>query len=156
MIKIAFYKGKGNWADTLIRLWTRSPYSHCELVIDDGDELLWISSSPRDGKVRILQNPSMNPNNWDYITIPNTVFADNQLIVKLVSPQLGKKYDWLGIFFTQFLPLNIQDPNKWFCSEIVTYLLKKSILSTIKNKPAWYNPGRLYKELNRIIKTTIK
>ena len=149
MIKIAFYKAKGNWVDKLIRLWTRSIYSHCELVINDEDELLWISSSPRDGGVRILQNPSMNPNNWDYITIPNTNSTDIQLINKLTASQLGKKYDWLGIFFTQFLPLNIQNPNRWFCSEIVTYLLKESLLS-IKNKPSWYSPGELYIELLKL------
>lgn len=30
--KIAFYKAKGNYVDKAIRIWTNSPYSHCEIV----------------------------------------------------------------------------------------------------------------------------
>ena len=45
--KLAFYKAKGNWIDFLVRVFTNSPYSHCELVINKD----WYSSSPRDGGV---------------------------------------------------------------------------------------------------------
>ena len=50
--KIAFYKAKGNIIDKSIRLWTRSKYSHCEIVIGEN----WYSSSPRDKGVRAKQN----------------------------------------------------------------------------------------------------
>lgn len=33
--KVAFYKGKGRWHNRFIRYWTRSKYSHAELVIDE-------------------------------------------------------------------------------------------------------------------------
>ena len=32
-IKIAFYKGQGNWLNKIIRWWTKSPYSHAELIL---------------------------------------------------------------------------------------------------------------------------
>lgn len=47
LVQLAFYKAKGDWVDKVIRWWTSSKYSHCEVVI--GDE--WFSSSPRDGGV---------------------------------------------------------------------------------------------------------
>ena len=43
-IRIAFYKGKGNWKNKVIRWWTKSPYSHAELVLPD--EITWVSISP--------------------------------------------------------------------------------------------------------------
>ena len=43
-IKLAFYKGKGNWKNKVIRWWTKSPYSHVELILPDGDT--WVSISP--------------------------------------------------------------------------------------------------------------
>ena len=44
-IRLAFYKGKGDWVDKLVRWWTKSQYSHVEVVVGN----TWISSSPRDG-----------------------------------------------------------------------------------------------------------
>ena len=50
-MKLAFYKGKGNWVDLIIRVFTNSPYSHVEIVLNKD----WYSSSPRDGGVRVKQ-----------------------------------------------------------------------------------------------------
>ena len=56
-VVLAFYKGKGDWLDWLIRLFTRSQYSHVEYVQDStamddqGRHECW-SSSFRDGGVR--------------------------------------------------------------------------------------------------------
>ena len=44
MVKIAFYKGKGNWINKIIRWWTRSNYSHAELVLPN--KMTWIGISP--------------------------------------------------------------------------------------------------------------
>ena len=42
LIYLALYKGRGTLFNRLIRLWTRSKYSHCELVLSDGR---WLSAS---------------------------------------------------------------------------------------------------------------
>ena len=43
-IKIAFYKGKGDILNGIVRWWTKSVYSHAELVLPDG--VSWIGISP--------------------------------------------------------------------------------------------------------------
>ena len=48
-MRVAFYKGEGNFFDKLIRWWTKSSYSHCELIFSDG---IFFSADPRDGGVR--------------------------------------------------------------------------------------------------------
>ena len=60
--RIAFYKAKGDIVDKSIRLWTRSKYSHCEIVIGEN----WYSSSPRDKGVRVKQIIDDN-GSWDFI-----------------------------------------------------------------------------------------
>ena len=47
-VQLALYKAPGEWTNALIRWWTRSQYSHCELVIDG----TCYSSSERDRGVR--------------------------------------------------------------------------------------------------------
>ena len=43
-IKVAFFKGDGDWHNHIVRWWTKSPYSHAELVLPDGKT--WISIRP--------------------------------------------------------------------------------------------------------------
>lgn len=62
--KLAFYKGKGNWVDLLIRVFTHSKYSHVEIVHNKD----WYSSSPRDGGVRVKQIVD-DGNGWDFVEV---------------------------------------------------------------------------------------
>ena len=138
MVTLAFYKYKGDWTDKVIRWYTHSPYSHTEMVIDG----VWYSSSPRDGKVRrkvIIPKEG----HWDFIEIPCSLAQKNKMKAFFES-QMDKRYDLLGIALSQVIPLNIQDPNKWFCSEICSKsLMVCGIMQT--GKPAqWYSPGRLF------------
>ena len=59
-ISVAFYKGKGNWKNRVIRWWTKSPYSHAELVLDD--KQTWIGISPFIKAKLVLRRVS----NYDY------------------------------------------------------------------------------------------
>ena len=43
-LKIAFYKGKGNFINAIVRWWTNSIYSHAELILPD--DATWIGISP--------------------------------------------------------------------------------------------------------------
>lgn len=140
MVKLAFYKGEGNWVDKTIRWWTKSHYSHVELVINS----VWYSSSPRTLEVR-GEKITPNPKHWDYIILEP--FNESSLI-HLANKELGKKYDWMGIFFSQFIPLGRENPNKWFCSEFCVGMLKDQI--KFKHKPSWYSPGKLYEEIKSL------
>ena len=141
MVRVAFYKGKGNLFDKLIRWWTKSPYSHCEVVINN----IWYSSSPVDLSVRAKQI-SCDYSKWDFILLTDDAVKEARMIEYFYNEQ-GKKYDWLGIVLSQVIPLDIQNPNRWFCSEISSAMLMHGGCIDMKNKASWYSPQRLYKKL---------
>lgn len=138
MITLAFYKGEGDISDKLVRLWTRSKYSHAELIIDG----LWYSSSPREGKVRAkIMQPKKG--NWDYIHFYCTK-EQRDKAKELFYENLNLKYDWLGIFCSQFIPLGVDSDDRWFCSEICADALHYAGLIRLEKPPSWYSPNRLF------------
>lgn len=110
LIYLALYKGKGKLFNRLIRLWTRSQYSHCELVMPDGR---WLSASAMDGGVR-AKRIELDLEHWDLFPLP---WADKHHIQALFQHHRGKGYDWLGIFLSQVLPLAVNSQRRMFCSE---------------------------------------
>ncbi|NOQ32451.1 MAG: hypothetical protein GQ570_15185 [Helicobacteraceae bacterium] len=135
-INIFFYKGKGDITDKLIRWWTKSEYSHVELAIGD----LFYSTSPRDLKVRSKRiTPKFE--SWDYVTInvTNEQLEDIKLFYKETS---NCKYDWLGIFFSQFIKVGVHHKDRWFCSEWVTASLKRAKILEVEY-PHNYSPQDL-------------
>lgn len=128
-IQLWFYKAKGNFLDKLIRLVTRSKYSHVELCIDG----YCYSSSQWDGGVRRkLINFS---DHWDKIELE--VSSEHKLdMLILFQEENGKKYDWFGAIKTaiRFVP---EHEDKFFCSEIVAQALGLP-------KPRNWTPEDLY------------
>ena len=137
-IQLMFYKGKGDLFDKLIRWWTHSEYSHVELVIGG----MWYSSSPRTGRVA-GRELVYNESHWDSVEVEANE-GQIKRMTRLFRQERGKKYDWLGITLSQILPLGIDMPNRWFCSEICAYVLKKSCTVRLDEKASWYSPQRLY------------
>ena len=119
--KIALYKGKGDITDKLIRWWTKSKYSHVEIVMGQ----TWTSISPITMR---LKSRIINANNdrWDFIDVE----IDKQNFDNIISKFYGCKYDWTGIFLSQFLPLGIQNPSRLFCSEFVAMVMKLDVPSS--------------------------
>ena len=109
LIYLALYKGKGTLFNALIRLWTRSKYSHCEIIMPDGR---WLSASAMDGGVRA--KAITLDGKWDLIALP---WADVSLIEKLYRDNEGKGYDWLGLLGSQLVPITVDNPRRMFCSE---------------------------------------
>lgn len=133
-IRLAFYKGKGDWVDKVIRWWTKSQYSHVEVVVGD----TWISSSPRDGGVRSMKMESYNVEHWDIIDYPGVSTVD---VFDLFRRTKGNDYDFIGILFSQILPLGIQSKSKWYCSEWAAKL---------KYKNSKLNPQQLYELVSKV------
>lgn len=106
-MKLAFYKGPGTFVDKLIRVITRSKYSHCEIVIDG----VFYSSSIQDGGVR-SKVINQNSGHWDFIEIN----GDIQKIKKWFKDHDDEKYDFFGAFGS-ILPFFSKKNNTWFCSE---------------------------------------
>jgi hypothetical protein len=91
-MKIAFYKatrpGLMGIYNLLVCWWTRSPYSHAEIVFKDG---LAASSSLMDGGVR-FKRIDFNPAHWDFLEITGDEFAIREWFID----HEGDDYDLMG------------------------------------------------------------
>ena len=124
---LAFYKGPGNWMDRLVRWWTGSVYSHCEVVIDD----YWYSASYQDSGVRCKYMAEYKEEHWDFVQVE----VNEKKFHELFDKAEGKGYDWLGIFLTEVVPMGIEDRGKWYCSEFCARAVGMSL---------HVSPGELY------------
>ena len=123
-IKVAFYRGKGGWVNKIIRWWTKSPYSHAELVMPDDET--WIGISPfKTSKLAARTKPIIDDIEWDYIEIE---INENQktLIEEFFQETEGCRYDWVGMLLSQIMPYHIKCRGKWYCSEWIAYALRIS------------------------------
>ena len=111
-ISIVFYKGRGTLGEKLIRLWTRSPYAHCEFHRSDG----LYHSNDRFKFISRAQALQIDPNDWEScnITLPHTIV---ERIEKRQMKKNGTAYDWLGILFSHVFRLGKHDQKRWFCSK---------------------------------------
>lgn len=116
VIKIAFYKGtrpgiKGVY-NIGVRAWTRSDYSHVELIFPNGQAA---SSSAEDGGVR-YNDIDFDAKNWDILTLPAALFEARAR--NWFDEHEGEGYDFLGNvhFVIGFVG---GTKKRWFCSEAV-------------------------------------
>ena len=130
--KLAFYiASNGNLVDKTIAWYTKSKYSHVELVVGRD----WYSTSPRDLEVRKKQIvPTQGV--WDYIDVE----VDETRLNILYETTRGAKYDWLGILFSQFIRANKHSKQRWFCSEFCA----EALWLEDSNK---YSPEDLYQKM---------
>ena len=111
---IAFYKGNKHWYSILIKLWTNSQYSHCELY--DGNFLIGVSSKYK----RVRKQPiKLDREKWDVYCL----VLRKEKVENFFQKTKGKPYDWKGILFSQVLNLRKQDKEKYTCSEWIAELL---------------------------------
>ena len=113
-MKLAFYKGKGNWVDLLIWVFTNSKYSHVEIVHNKD----WYSSSPRDGGVRVKQIQD-DGNSWDFVEIN----VDKERLYQKYREYRGRGYDFKGILLSNILPIGLHSKDQATCSEFVADVL---------------------------------
>lgn len=117
-MRIAFYRAtRPGWPgvyNRLVRWWTRSPYSHAELVLSDG---LCASASLADGGVR-FKRIDFDPTHWDFVEVAGDEPAARQWF----GDRLGRGYDLLGNvgFVLGFIR---DDPAKYSCAESIAAAL---------------------------------
>lgn len=135
-MKVAFYKstrpGIAGIYNRLVRWWTRSPYSHAELIFSDG---MAASSSFADGGVR-FKRIDFDPAHWDFVdvagndTVARQWFTDHQ----------GDPYDLWGNVGFVVGPVS-DDPGKRSCAE--------SIAEALGYPDSWrYSPAILHSVLS--------
>jgi hypothetical protein len=125
IIKIAFYKGRGLLRDRFIRWWTKSPYSHTELVLPNGEG--WIGIYPPDSpRVRLRTTPEdFRVDEWDFINLHATR-EQVDAVLSFYNKTAGQPYDWVGMILSHVTPFRIKRNDKWYCSEWVAYALEVS------------------------------
>ena len=127
IVKLALYKGRGQIGNALIRWWTRSPYSHCEIVIGD----MGYTSSLMDGGVR-AKRIQFAPEHWDFVELPWA----HELKVKAFFAQTDSEpYGWPDLVLRQVLNRGGDSPG-YFCSEWCAAALGLP-------NPQTFNPGTL-------------
>lgn len=108
-VDLALYKGKGMVGNALIRAWTRSPYSHCELVVNG----ISMSSSLMDGGVR-AKTINFMPEKWDVISLP---WASGEMVIEYFDRSKDESYSLLDLARSQFFNHASDQPRASFCSE---------------------------------------
>lgn len=139
-VTLALKKDPGCIFCSLIKWWTKSPYYHVEMIIGDK----WISSNSDMGGVTI-RDLQPKHENWDYVEVD----IDGRKLSKVwtfIESQQDKSYDWKGIILAQIMKIDrADDQDKWFCSEIVTEILKVFGEEKVKHiDSASIDPGELY------------
>jgi len=151
-IRVAFYRGKGGWLHKFIRWWTKSPYSHAELILPDGKT--WVSISPfLTSRVAPRIKYRVDHNDWDYLVFelnwrePVQKYQLDQLY-KFIDSTQGSKYDWTGMIMSQLCPFLIKRRNKWYCSEWIAHALVNSRIVMWDDIHLYdtpdLSPGKLY------------
>ena len=108
-LHLALYKGKGLIGNALIRWWTGSQYSHCELVIDG----ICYSSSLMDKGVR-KKVIDLKPENWDLVDLPSYLAP---MVLEYFERTKGQKYGWLDLIRSQIFNTASDKEGTSFCSE---------------------------------------
>jgi hypothetical protein len=138
---IAFYRGRGDIADHIVRFATRSPFSHCELIRQEarprrGDTVRCISASGRDGGVRIKEIRLEGPK-WDVYAVP---WAREDAWAR-AEAHLGAPYELWSMVISQLFNFRRHTRGRWFCSELIAHALGLSM-------PHAMSPGDLLRAVH--------
>lgn len=109
MVFLAMYKGKGLIGNSLIRWWTDSQYSHCEIGVNE----ICYSSSLSDGGVR-CKAINLKPDNWDLYPIP---WARADDVISYYNKTQFQPYGLFDLTMRQIMRLPATDRRGQFCSE---------------------------------------
>ena len=122
-VTLAFYKDGKSTVSRFIRWITRSEhYSHVEIILGD----VWVSALIENGVVVRKYDPAEFNEEYDYVRVPVNPEYWHETVNWINSHHGEHMYDFLGAIFGNMFHIPvIQDPNKWFCAEIVTTILKK-------------------------------
>jgi len=127
-VKLAFKKDSNSWISRLIKWWTKSKYSHVEVIIPGADgnfeSGFWLSANHKKGvRMKPLLLP-LNKTSWDYID----VYVDKTKYIQAkekISEITEYKYATKDLFLVQVLGLDKMESRKrLFCSESVCEVLR--------------------------------
>lgn len=108
-VQVAFFIGdQQNLADKLIRWRTQSKASHVEIIIDGYK----YSSYPGVGVRKAIFNNT--PGDWYLVDLPS---VSPEQVLTFFEKTKGMAYDWLAVILGQSFYIDLQNSNRYFCSE---------------------------------------
>jgi hypothetical protein len=143
-VRVLFYKRANGIISRLIKWWTNSDYYHVEMTINDTR----ISSTYEEGvKVSWTGDQSLyGPSDDSYELECELTNKQYRIIHTWLTNVNNRNYDLTGIFLSQILRSRVDDPKRWFCSELVTKVLQLLLVEeVISLTPNMISPGDLAK-----------
>ena len=151
-IQIAFFSGdKHKWHHRFIRWWTKSPYSHAEIVLD-GDT--WVSISPfLFTRVAARVRTNVAEKDWDYLEFYVTP-EELHALKDFISETTGDGYDWAGMLISQIGPFIVKGKGKWYCSSWIAHALAHAGIVKLKKLGIYelpdLHPGKLFEIISKV------
>lgn len=101
----------------LVQLVTWSHWSHVGIVMDNNQV---IESTFTHGGVKPVDIDTFKSraSDWIVVALPCT---SRQAIIDAAMSQVGKKYDWTGLFGILMRERHWQEDDAWFCSELIAW-----------------------------------
>tara|TARA_R110002167_G_scaffold23542_3_gene83673 strand:- start:142 stop:567 length:426 start_codon:yes stop_codon:yes gene_type:complete len=139
MIQVAFYTGSASWVNRAIRFVTRSPFSHCEIVIDGQ------GYTPKRGYSELYQRrPSEYLSDWELVQVP----WDEGAVRQFVSVNNRIDYD-LRSLIAHLVPGMHDSIHAQNCSEFIVNLGSFVGDPRFHNRTAYrYAPSDVYRVIN--------
>ena len=136
-MQIALFKSRSK-IGKVIRYYTRSPYSHCAMVFDDGS-IIEAREFKGVRRVKSLLEDMDEGQEVDLFDFEAT--PEQQAIIKdFLEKQIGKDYDyWMVVvgFVLKTTRENRKHSGKWFCSELLFAACEKANFLLLKNIEPW-------------------
>ena len=155
-VKVAFFKGNRNSRlHKFIRWYTKSQYSHAELIMPDNET--WVSISPfLSSKLEKRTPDFIDPDEWDFVELElhwRKPVRDYQLeqLEKFIQMTEGSGYDWFGLILSHLSPFVIKHKGKWYCSEWIAYALVHSRIIMWDQMNLHRTPGLSPAKLHEIL-----
>jgi len=141
-LAVAINDKNNNLIPKIVSLFTYSVAYHTELVFSDGKAIF---ASHKAGITWVERE--YNPYNWVNVPLP-WIGRHEQILIREWCNDLVQQdaqYDWAGAIFGGFWN-NIEDPNKWFCSELCAAAIRE-YTPPIKEAgdKKWWSPKDLWK-----------
>jgi hypothetical protein len=158
MIYIGLKRGTGIYS-WLIRLWTRSRYSHVGIVyvpnmrlksdvqlteVHETIPCFMYEATAKHGVIKRHITIGELADEGYNLTQDSEVYAvyKEEEIIERLERHIGDDYDWLAIYLAKIIPINIQDRRKWFCFEYIAWALGM--------EKAWRWTGRTFEKFLKI------
>ena len=107
-------------ASYLIRIFDFGSYSHAAVI--DGKMIIESAFSRGGVKEDTLENLKKRSSAWYICKYP---VKDRDKAIAAIRSQIGKPYDFTALFGIMVVNRNFQEPDSWFCSELIVYGLEE-------------------------------